>query len=380
MSPVTSRTSDGETVGADSEKGATSYRPASLDRRPFGAKLAALVYRFVGWLSGRWPGVALAGLVAAVAWFTVEAGQRGLDLGHPVIEPLVLALLLGLALRLIWQPAARWEPGIQFASRGLLEVAIVLLGATMDLRQVADAGVRLGAAVLGTVGIVLLAGEVLGRRAGLSQSQATLVAVGTAICGNSAIAAVATTIRAKRDEVAAAIAVTAVLSVGVVVALPLLFPVLGLDEARYGVLAGLTVYAVPQVLAATMPVSAESGQIGTLVKLTRVLLLGPVMAWFAFRFRVTEERVFRPRTLLPWFVAGFALSALARTAGLVPASFGDDIQLGSKLFTIVAMAALGLMVDVRSLRGTCGRLVLVVLGVMSVSLLVGFTLTLLLGP
>src|SRR5205085_10254017 len=104
-----------------------------------------------------------------------------------------------------------------------------------------------------------------------------LVACGNAICGNSAIAAVAPVIGAESDDVASSIAFTAVLGVLVVLGLPLLMVPLGLSTYQYGVLAGLTVYAVPQVLAATLPVSALSGQVGTLVKLVRVLMLGPVV-------------------------------------------------------------------------------------------------------
>jgi len=110
-----------------------------------------------------------------------------------------------------------------------------------------------------------------------------LVACGNAICGNSAIAAVAPVIGADAEQVGAAIAFTAILGVAVVLGLPFLIAPLGLSFYQYGVLAGLTVYAVPQVLAAAFPVSVLSGQVGTLVKLIRVLMLGPVMLFFALR-------------------------------------------------------------------------------------------------
>jgi uncharacterized membrane protein YadS len=111
---------------------------------------------------------------------------------------------------------------------------------------------------------------------------AVLVACGNAICGNSAIAAVAPIIGATAREVAAAIAFTAVLGVAVVLALPLLVPALGLSATQYGVLAGLSVYAVPQVLAATAPLGSLSMQAGTLVKLLRVLMLGPLVLLLCF--------------------------------------------------------------------------------------------------
>src|SRR5690606_31975522 len=114
---------------------------------------------------------------------------------------------------------------------------------------------------------------------------ALLIACGNAICGNSAIAAVAPVIRAEREQVASAIAFTAVLGVVAVLGLPLLIAPLALSDTEYGVLAGLTVYAVPQVIAAAFPVSVAAGQMATLVKLARVLLLGPVVLLLALLHR-----------------------------------------------------------------------------------------------
>jgi uncharacterized membrane protein YadS len=117
-----------------------------------------------------------------------------------------------------------------------------------------------------------------------------LVACGNAICGNSAIAAVAPVIGATAREVASAIAFTAVLGVVVVLVLPLLIPALGLSATQYGVLAGLTVYAVPQVLAATAPLGSLSMQTGTPVKLVRVLMLGPLVLLLSLRIGPRERQ------------------------------------------------------------------------------------------
>ena len=324
------------------------------------------------------PGLLLACLVAGIAWLIVRIIEP--LMGRVAIDALVLALLLGMLVRLFWRIPKRTDAGVAFAGKTVLEFAIVLLGASMDLRAIADAGVKLfGAAVLAVVLAVSL-GTFLGRRAGLTPKLAILVAVGNAICGNSAIAAVAPTIRAKQQEVASAIAVTAVLGVSVVLLLPLLVPLVGLSDYQYGVLAGLTVYAVPQVLAATLPVSVESGQIGSLVKLTRVLLLGPVVAVFAFLYRNEHGSTARlsVQRFLPWFLVGFAALAVARTSGLIPASVGGPVQDVSKLLTLVAMAGLGLSVDVRSVRGVGGRVALVVVALLFVLVILALGIIILL--
>lgn len=320
------------------------------------------------------PGIALSAAVAAIAWL-VGKGEEGL-FTYAVIEPVVLALVLGMLIRTFRPPAAIYAPGIAFTAKQLLEFGIVLLGASLDLQTIEDAGGRIFLTVLLTTSAALLTGIYLGRKAGLTPRLAILVAVGNAICGNSAIAAVAPVIKAKKEEVASAIALTAVLGVGIVVALPAMKPLANLDNREYGILAGLSVYAVPQVLAATFPVSTTSGQIGTLVKLTRVLFLGPVVAIFALLNRDPGEQraSFSLRRYVPWFVTGFVLMAVLRTAGIIPDSLGGHAQDISKLLTIAAMAALGFGVDVRVIRNTGGRIAAVVCGLLLLLVVMGTVL------
>ncbi len=336
--------------------------------------------RWLAWSRVRLPGLGLAVGLAALSWL---AGA-GLDAaGITVVEGLVIALIAGMVIRLRWRPPALYEPGLAFASKGLLELAIVLLGASLSFTDLGSAGLKLIGYVLLTVGLVLGLGIVLGERLGLGRRLSALVAVGNAICGNSAIAAIAPVLRATRQEIASAIALTAALSVGVVLLLPLTAPLFGLTNAQYGVLAGLTVYAVPQVVAASFAVSTESGDIGSLVKLLRVLMIGPVVAgaaWLIARSamsQATQNRMgdqpavrFRLANAVPWFVIGFLLFAVARTVGLIPEAIGNGVREVSRAMTIVAMAALGLTVDLSSVRRS-GRAVATL-----VLLLTGLSVTL----
>lgn len=146
---------------------------------------------------------------------------------------------------------------------------------------VVTSGPKLVTGIVGTVALAIAASFGICRLVGLPARMAIVVACGNAICGNSAIVAVASVIGAKGEDVAASIAFTAMLGVLMVLGLPLLIPLAALSEHQYGVLAGLTVYAVPQVLAATVPVGLLSTQVGTLVKLIRVVMLGPVVVLLA---------------------------------------------------------------------------------------------------
>ena len=121
-------------------------------------------------------------------------------------------------------------------------------------------------------------------------------------------------------------------------------------------LAGLTVYAVPQVLAAAFAVSALSGQVATVVKLARVLMLGPVVMFFALRERAGDGRgAMGVKKLVPWFVIGFVILAVLRSLHVIPDVAANDAKLVAGWMTIAAMAALGLSVDVRTVRNVGGR-------------------------
>ena len=179
---------------------------------------------------------------------------------------------------------------------------------------------------------------------------AILVACGNSICGNSAIAAVAPVIGADGDDIASSISFTAVLGVIVVLTCRCLVPVLNLSLTQYGVLAGLTVYAVPQVLAATLPIGELSNQVGTVIKLVRVLMLGPVVlgfSLFASRLRpasaaytISRRRRLRLTELVPWFIIRFLAALAIRSLGLIPdAASCHAMTRMAEMMTTVAMAA-----------------------------------------
>ncbi len=169
-------------------------------------------------------------------------------------------------------------------------------------------------------------------------------------------------IGASTDDVASSISFTAVLGVIVVLGLPLLIPLLHLSESQYGVLAGMTVYAVPQVLAATMPAGLVSTQIGTLVKLIRVMMLGPVVACIAVSARSLRgdrsSGVFEPNSFfktVPWFIVGFFALATLRSLSLIPDAAVFPLQKTASILTIMSMAALGLGVDLRVIGRVGGK-------------------------
>ena len=302
------------------------------------------------------PGLALSILVS-VAAFAAEGLEVQLT-GGKFVENLVLAIVIGTAVRTFLPLWKGVEKGIAFSAKRIMEAAIVLLGASISLQALEAAGFALVGGIVVLVAFAILASYTLGRTFGLNRKLAMLVACGNSICGNSAVAAVAPVIDAEGDDVAAAIAFTAVLGVAVVLALPLALHTFSMTTSQYGVLSGLTVYAVPQVLAAAQPGGPIAIQTGTLVKLIRVLMLGPVLLTLAVGRGRENETSIRLSQILPWFIIGFALMMGCRSAGLIPQHLAAPLGSISNTLTVIAMAALGLTVDIRSVLQAGGRVIL----------------------
>jgi uncharacterized integral membrane protein (TIGR00698 family) len=347
----------------------TPSYPSEVRAYPVNATVAA---RAAEALADCAPGWVLCAAVSGVA-IAIDAVERAV-FHRAWIESLVLAIVIGVAVRSLVPLTDRFHRGIAFCAKTVLEVAVLLLGASVSAGAVMSQGAGLLGAIVVVVALAIALGYRVGRLLGLHRELALLVACGNAICGNSAIAATAPVIGANGRDVAASIAFTAVLGVAVVLLLPVFGTLIDLTPRAYGIFAGLTVYAVPQVLAATAPVSALSVQVGTLVKLVRVLMLGPVLLTLSLWQSRTAGPVgnsvdagatgpadIRPKTpwhhLFPWFVIGFLVLMGLRSAGAISPVLLAPAQSLSNLLTVVAMAALGLGVDIRDIGRAGGRVI-----------------------
>jgi uncharacterized integral membrane protein (TIGR00698 family) len=336
------------------------------------------------------PGVLLCIALSAVA--TVLERLEVSAVGRAWFEVLVLAILLGTVVRTLWSPGTHWFSGIKFSAKTLLEVAVLLLGSSVSAQTILMVGPGLLCGIATIVLIAIAVSYGIGQLLGLPHRMATLVACGNSICGNSAIAAVAPVIGASGEDISASIAFTAVLGVIVVLGLPFVPAFVHLSGRQYGVMAGLTVYAVPQVLAATAPLGSVAVQIGTLVKLVRVLMLGPVVLMLSLltrRWRDKPDEAVPHVTagehtasgqlplhkVVPWYIAGFLVLAAFRSADLVPHAMLGLLSAAASLLTVISMAALGLGTDLRAVAHAGGRITaavalsLLVLGLISFGLI-----------
>lgn len=317
------------------------------------------------------PGLLLSALIGAIAesfeWVEIQL------VGYAYLDGLVVAILAGTVLHTVFGLNRVFVAGVMFSAKIVLEIAIVLLGGTISAAAIASSGLPLIATIVAVVAFTLVLSYAIGRLLGLDDTLATLVACGNSICGNSAIMAAAPAIEAHSEDVASSIGFTAVLGIVVVVLLPFCFALFGLTEWQYGVVAGLSVYAVPQVLAATVPVGPISAQIGVIVKLVRVLMLGPVVLVVGLRHGRQGNARLPISLLVPWFIVGFIALMLARSFAILPNEAVEPLRVASSELTLVAMAALGLSVNLRSVVASGGRVLAA--GALSVAVLVALAIT-----
>jgi len=314
------------------------------------------------------PGLGLAAIIAALA--SLLGLVQVLAFGVAGLDALVLAIVLGMAARSLFGLPDSALPGTRFASKTVLEVAILLLGASIGAAEVASLGGETIFAVIAVVLASLGLSYGLARLLGLDEALAVLIACGNSICGSSAILSTAPLVNADEAQIASAIAFTAALGALLVLVLPMAATLLALDERQYGIIAGMSVYAVPQVLAATAAIGVQSAQVGTLVKLMRVLMLAPVLLIIGLTLGRSGRAAMPLGQIVPWFVIGFLALMALRFFGLFPPALLEPTWQVSRMLTLLAMAALGLSVDIKDLTAGGGRVLAAGIGslVMLVSL------------
>ena len=179
------------------------------------------------------PGIAVSALIAVVCWFLGQA--------VPLVGGAVFAILLGMVIGTFWKEKGAAGPGIKFASKKILQTAVVLLGFGLPLTQLAQVGVMSLPVILSTISASLITAAVLCRVMHVPGRNATLIGVGSSICGGSAIAATAPVIKADDQEVAHAISVVFLFNVLAALIFPTLGDVIGLSNNGFGLFAGTAV-------------------------------------------------------------------------------------------------------------------------------------------
>jgi uncharacterized integral membrane protein (TIGR00698 family) len=241
------------------------------------------------------------------------------------------------------------HPGLAACLRRPLRFGIVLLGLQLTLAQVLEVGtIGLLILVLSTAGTFAFT-VALGRVLRVDPKLAQLVGVGTSICGASAIIAANTVVRDRDGGVPYALAVVTLYGTIAMLSYPLLLQLLQLTPHAYGLWVGASVHEVAQVVAAGFAGGSDAGAFATISKLTRVLLLAPMvllLGWWAVRVAHSSGEV-QAHPPAPWFVFGFLGMVLLASTGLVPPTAKPPVALATQALLAFALAAVGLETDFR---------------------------------
>ncbi|TWE12351.1 YeiH family protein [Rudaeicoccus suwonensis] len=296
------------------------------------------------------PGLLLCVAVAAVA--------TGLGREVPVIGGPVLAIVIGIVLSTLvpWARNESLTPGLVFASRPVLQTSIVVLGTGLSLQEVLRVGGASLPVMFGSLAVSLIGAQLIGRALGVSRDVRTLIGVGTGICGASAIAASTAVMKPRDSDVAYAIGTIFTFNIAAVLLFPPLGHLIGMSGHSFGLWSGTAVNDMSSVVAAAYSFGDGAGPYAIVVKLTRSLMIIPivvVLAWATSRrtgVGVAERGALPWRKVVPAFLVGFVIAAALDTVGVIPHSWhGGLSQLGTFLIT-VALAGIGLSMRLRQLR------------------------------
>lgn len=307
-----------------------------------------------------WYGLLLAAGLGLAAWWL---GAR-----FPLIGGPVFGILLGMVWRNVLGLSPVFTPGVVFSSRQVLKWSIIGLGFGLSFGQVMKTGASSLAVTLITLSTAFLAAWLLGRWLKLGGDLCTLIGVGTAICGGSAIAAVAPIIKPDDHETALSISTIFLFNVVAVLLFPPLGHWMGLSDHGFGLWAGTAINDTSSVVAAGYSYSVAAGDIATIVKLTRATLIIPICIviafWVAWRNQRSETRVSLV-SIFPWFILWFLAASATRSLGLIPEALLGPLHLLSQFLIIMALTAIGLSSDLRRMALAGARPLLLGLGVWS---------------
>nr|WP_281361787.1 putative sulfate exporter family transporter [Nakamurella aerolata] len=277
----------------------------------------------------------------------------------PSISPLTVCVLAGVTVANCGLDIGRLRPGLQFAAKRLLRLGIVVLGLRLAVPDVLRLGLPTLAVIVGCVALTFFGTQALGRLLGVNPGTRLLMATGFSICGASAIAAMdGVTDNDEADVVTSITMVTLFGSLAIVV-LPLLQRPLGLNDHQFGMWAGASVHDVAQTVATASVAGAAALSTAVIVKLTRVVLLAPMVAAMSlYRRRIGAHVSDKRPPLLPLFVAGFIAMVALRSTGWLPASVLNVAQHVETVLLGMALFGLGAGVRIGTLIRTGGRALL----------------------
>ena len=291
------------------------------------------------------PGILLSFGIAAVSIFL-----GGL---LPLIGSSVLAIVFGIVLNNSMKLPAFFQEGLSYSGKKLLQYSIIFLGFSMSIGQVSETGISSLRISLITILIAFLAAYLAGRFFKMNRVLTILIGFGTAICGGSAIAAASPILEADEEEIALSISTIFFFNILAVFIFPFLGHLLQMSDAFFGTWAGTAINDTSSVVAAGYTYSPSAGDLATIVKLSRALMIVPACLIFAaYRYIKSKQSAQKTnlKQIFPWFIAWFVLASLVSSLGFLPAAIIPYTKFISQWLMAMALAAIGAKVSFKQFK------------------------------
>jgi len=306
------------------------------------------------WFKIHLPGLAFVFVPAMAAY--------GLGLLVPLVGGPVFGIVLGMVISTFFRKPAAAAKGIVFTSKKILQWAIITLGAGISLDQVWKTGLESLAVMLFSLAAAFAAAYGFGRLLKIDGKLKTLIGVGTAICGGSAIAAVSPIIEADESEIAYSVSTIFLFNIVAVLVFPFVGHLLDFTDKAFGLWAGTAINDTSSVVAAGYVYSNSAGAYATIVKLTRTTMIIPICFLYAIAVGVRKKREaaekregnipFSIVRIFPWFILWFLVASLFHTLGFFPPAVLAGLGWLSKFMIVMALTAVGLSADFRKMLRT----------------------------
>ncbi len=289
------------------------------------------------------------GLCFLIATFSFYLGKTFPIIGGPVFG-ISLGILIGTILS---NQTKSISSGSNFSGKKILQYSIILLGFEMNIRDIISVGMSSLWIMIFTLLTTFITAWMMAKILKIDFITGTLIGVGTAICGGSAIAATAPVIQAKNQEISYAIATIFLFNIIAVFIFPAFGHLFNLSNKAFGIWAGTAINDTSSVLAAAYSYSDESGALATIVKLTRTLMIIPitfVLSIYMAKYRSTDNNYqFKLLHAVPYFIIGFIITAIINSLDFLPVSVTNFLAQTGKFLIIVAMVGIGLNTNIKTL-------------------------------
>jgi uncharacterized integral membrane protein (TIGR00698 family) len=294
------------------------------------------------WLKNTFPGLIFSFLLAIFAYF--------LGTLVPVVGGPVFGIVLGIIVASVWQVPGWLSGGIKFTSKYILQLAVILLGFDMNMANIIKVGRQSLVVLLVTLTTAFSIAYFVGRSLKIETKLKTLIGVGTAICGGSAIAAASSAIDAEDQDISYAISTIFFFNMIAVFLFPAVGHLFHMTDTGFGMWAGTAINDTSSVVAAGYSFSDAAGNYATIVKLTRSLMIVPITLVLAILFskKNKTQNHFNFVKVFPWFILGFLLAAVIRSIAVFPLEITSTLAWGGKFLIITAMAAIGLNTNIKA--------------------------------